>query len=51
MGPNMTLTELLEFLSHCTGDEALELIGEFQSGTMSIEGVNKYTLEFNKEKS
>lgn len=39
MQDNMTLNEFLEKLSNCTGDEAIELISNFQSGGLTVEGI------------
>lgn len=37
MGENMTLNELLEFMTSCSGDEAIDLVSKFQSGGLTIE--------------
>lgn len=37
MPENMTLNEFLEFISSCSGDEAIELVSKFQSGALTIE--------------
>lgn len=35
----MTLTEFLEVLSNCSGDVALELVSQFQTGSLEIAGL------------
>jgi hypothetical protein len=39
MGEDLTLREFLKALSNCTGDEAIDLIGLFQSSGLSVEGI------------
>ena len=39
MTNNMTLMEFLRFLSDCNGDEAMEIISKFQSGSLTVAGV------------
>jgi hypothetical protein len=35
----MTLTEFLEVIAQCTGDVALDLVNQFQSGSLEIAGM------------
>lgn len=39
MDKNISLNELLEFMSNCSGDEALDLINRFQQGALTIENI------------
>jgi len=39
MREDMTLSDFLKKLSECSGDEALEIISQFQSGGLSVEGI------------
>ncbi len=39
MPDNMTLSEFLKFISACSGDEAIEIISNFQNGGLLIENI------------
>lgn len=39
MPENMTLNDFLKFISTCSGDEAIEIISNFQSGGLLIENI------------
>jgi len=45
MPDNMTLSEFLKFISTCSGDEALELISNFQGGGLLIENIGAEDFE------
>jgi len=40
MTKNITLMEFLRFISACNGDEGIEIISQFQSGAITIEGID-----------
>ena len=45
MSDNMTLNEFLEFISDCSGDEALDIITKFQSGALTVENLGAEDFE------
>jgi len=40
MSDDISLIELLKLLAGCTGDEAIDIVSKFQSGALSIEGID-----------
>ena len=45
MPDNMTLNEFLKFISTCSGDEAIDIISNFQSGGLTIENLGAEDFE------
>lgn len=39
MGENYSLNEFLAMLAECSGDEAIEIISRFQSGSLTVENI------------
>ncbi len=45
MSKDIKLREFLAKLAICSGDEAIAIISDFQSGALSIEGIHAHEVE------
>ena len=40
MTENISLMDLLKLLAGCTGDQAIDIVSKFQSGALTVEGID-----------